>query len=129
MLWSVRFLWIWSSVRAEHTTSIHAHSLPSASLPLFPETRTIAIVMATAIILPQIIPSETLFTCRLTPGTFFHPQRRGQNWEYTRTHMIHAWTPNARSLKRTVGSGLTGWREAYCARTTGEYRNTAVLMV
>ena len=48
--------------------------------------------------------------------------------EYVTMHSSQACTPNATSLNRTVGSGLTGWRAAYCARTVGENIRTVVLM-
>ena len=107
------------TIRSALTTSSHAHPVPSL-LPPPSLLRTMMIVAATPKRLPHSMPNVIRPACLLTPRSSFQPQSLGQNCEYTTTQNIQACTPKAKSLNRTVGSGESGWRTAYCARTTGE---------
>jgi hypothetical protein len=58
-----------------------------------------------------------------------HPHNLDQNCETIMMHKIVAWSPNAKSFTRTVGSGAAGCRAAYSCLIVGENRNAAVLVV
>lgn len=79
----------------------------NGSYPLFGLlASTIHETTATAKIEPQKSPATGLLT-RWNRETL-KPQMNGQNCEYTIALSTTAWMANAKSLKRTVGSGETG---------------------
>lgn len=112
----------------KRTTSIQPQSSPVRE-PLSPLSSTVATQIAILKTLPQNKPNVTTLGRVRTPACAFQPQMAGENCDNVMRHRIQACNPKAKSLNRTVGSGLAGWRAAYCMRTWGESRKTAVLMV
>jgi hypothetical protein len=99
------------------TTSIQAHPLAS-SAPLWPRHNTMSITAITPATRPQNMPRTARLILCVLPT--LNPHTDGKNCEYMMEHITAPCAANKKSLNRTVVSGASGCRYAYCARIMGE---------
>jgi hypothetical protein len=99
------------------TTSIQAQP-PASYPPFFPKNLAMNATIITPITSPHHMPSTARLTLCVLP--IVKPQICGKNCEYMITVIAAPCAANRKSLKRTVVSGASGCRYAYCERIVGE---------